>query len=881
MLLTGGKIPLFYYHPCVGVTSYPCTGADTLELVARALRREGRGTDLPGLDRVDGFDVGDHGMTWLQPETIAVQVQDPVGRHDGKWRTGTTEYHESLVDQIAGTEITFNFIPSSWSAYTFVISDVMPKQRPSAFSIIGGPSADNTILDADTKSSLGPLNLPSATTSKPFPAILEFSTLGTYKISLTVGATKSGTIYTDTGTYTFHVGPVADLELQGAWDAPGVFTLTARNHGPDYAPAARVTVTPPPGVRIVGGKASQGSYANGVWDIGTLETPQHRRAEGLPEGATLTIYTAPFTEAAAAGKMVTGSIENTEDYCVRIKTGDPIKSNDLECRGSLPSGYTRHSAAYLDHRPDNNQVALGLATAATAETMPPVLKDLAIVSTPARSKKYPDTYLPGQDIRVEATFTKPVRVTGDPALRLDAGGVTRQAALVNRSGSAIRLAYRVQPGDSDPVNGISIPRNPFLLPEGAAIRDANGNAPLLAFAGLGHQAGHKVASPGAAVDPAAPPPTPTPRPGRPPPLAATIDYLHAAPGNGRVNLRWSGSSSHGDNRTIMWQLWRMHDPVWKPITPIVDSLSGALSLAEMDLTNGEPGGTLVARVRASDPNGDVLTYAYTGASDGLEDYFTVDPDPNDNGIGEVRVKQRIPWDIGPKPGGVTWQWKRSPEGTTAGNVDTTDFNDIPGATGAAYTPVAEDEGRWLRALAVYADPFGEGKRARAQTANPVAAAAADEPPSIIEGPTFNSPASGDTYGEGEQIEVSLTFSEPVTVTGNPRLGVVIGEDRCWARYSEPASGGAALVFAYTVQAADADGDGIRIRRNALRLNGGNSSPTTAPATLRGARPAAWPGTPPAGCPDFPACIVKLYTPWVAAAWQMRPLRGDVKCRPWR
>ncbi|MCY4518451.1 MAG: fibronectin type III domain-containing protein [Acidimicrobiaceae bacterium] len=97
----------------------------------------------------------------------------------------------------------------------------------------------------------------------------------------------------------------------------------------------------------------------------------------------------------------------------------------------------------------------------------------------------------------------------------------------------------------------------------------------------------------------------------------------------------------------------------------------------------------------------------------------------------------------------------------------------------------------------------------------------DEAPSVTGGPILNSPRSGGVYGSGEQIAVSLTFSEPVTVSGTPRLGVVVGKHRRWAGYDPQASSGATLVFAYTVRAADRDNDGIKIKKNALRLNRGS------------------------------------------------------------
>ena len=45
---------------------------------------------------------------------------------------------------------------------------------------------------------------------------------------------------------------------------------------------------------------------------------------------------------------------------------------------------------------------------------------------------------------------------------------------------------------------------------------------------------------------------------------------------------------------------------------------------------------------------------------------------------------------------------------------------------------------------------------------------AQPPPTITAGPIIlSSPASGDTYGKGETIRISVTFSETVTVTGQP------------------------------------------------------------------------------------------------------------------
>ena len=78
---------------------------------------------------------------------------------------------------------------------------------------------------------------------------------------------------------------------------------------------------------------------------------------------------------------------------------------------------------------------------------------------------------------------------------------------------------------------------------------------------------------------------------------------------------------------------------------------------------------------------------------------------------------------------------------------------------------------------------------------------------------------GDTYGPGDAIELTATFSEAVVVTGAPSLTVQVGAN---AREASYASGGGtnALTFSYTVAAADADADGVSVTAGSIALNGG-------------------------------------------------------------
>ena len=104
----------------------------------------------------------------------------------------------------------------------------------------------------------------------------------------------------------------------------------------------------------------------------------------------------------------------------------------------------------------------------------------------------------------------------------------------------------------------------------------------------------------------------------------------------------------------------------------------------------------------------------------------------------------------------------------------------------------------------------------------------------VTGVTMASDAGDDdTYAMGELIRVTLTFSEPVSVTGGkvsgtraysvPQLMIDMvsgsGGEK-WARY-QSGSGTASLTFAYIIQWPDQSTQGIAVLANTLTLNGGS------------------------------------------------------------
>ena len=75
------------------------------------------------------------------------------------------------------------------------------------------------------------------------------------------------------------------------------------------------------------------------------------------------------------------------------------------------------------------------------------------------------------------------------------------------------------------------------------------------------------------------------------------------------------------------------------------------------------------------------------------------------------------------------------------------------------------------------------------------------------------------YGAGEDIEVTLDFSDAVEVQGTPQLSLDIGATTVAANYVG-ASDGRSLTFRYRVVPGNRDLDGISVGIDALRLNGG-------------------------------------------------------------
>ena len=88
------------------------------------------------------------------------------------------------------------------------------------------------------------------------------------------------------------------------------------------------------------------------------------------------------------------------------------------------------------------------------------------------------------------------------------------------------------------------------------------------------------------------------------------------------------------------------------------------------------------------------------------------------------------------------------------------------------------------------------------------------PPTVSNIEVSSDPGTDRTYAAGDEIQVTVTFSETVEVTGTPQLTLELGGGQRTGTY-EGGSGTAALVFGYTVAAGESDTDGVGVEADSL------------------------------------------------------------------
>ncbi len=386
VLLQEGEAILWNMYPCVDVTAYPCSSDDTLEMRVVG----GSAARAAGIARDEAV---------LDPDRVFIQVKDPEARlidtqshsvNSGtapSWQTAREPDSRSGNRTVGGVEISYTrreFTSTQIDNYsnlarTMAVTGLDGGTAPGIVKV-RFPGSGSAFYDLTTGTVTKPTFGLNTVSTTVIPYFAEFSTLGTYKIDFTAAVTHTDTTnhpnpYSGTGSYIFHVGPVAEMEVRDAGPNTGVastqraFTIVAVNNGPDDAPAVQVTVTNLNDSDYVSHTATKGTFATstGIWTIGELREPDYQQGIYGRDGEVLTIITS-----AAVDTEITAAITNTLDYQVCIDSSgtdvDLTSPSETACTNASSTN-TWHTTEYYDHVPGNSTTTIK-AKAGTGADLP-------------------------------------------------------------------------------------------------------------------------------------------------------------------------------------------------------------------------------------------------------------------------------------------------------------------------------------------------------------------------------------------------------------------------------------------------------------------------------------------------------------------------------
>ena len=461
----------------------------------------------------------------------------------------------------------------------------------------------------------------------------------------------------------------------------------------------------------------------------------------------------------------------------------------------------------------------------------PAVTGVALTSVPRADA----TYRRGETIEVSVTFSAPVTVTGPPAMTptigLEMGTKTVQAAYVRTAGLAVLVfEYTVTADDADD-DGIAVPANRILL-AGGTIGDVNGAALL------GHD-------------------------------AVAADAAQRVDGS----LPTGGVCERTPQvRDALVAKAQANDPDVEDCSQVGDDdgidelagIAGTLRLEGLDIAALKPGDFAgLSGVTGLFLNSSALSALPAGVFDGLDAVRILRLNINALGAGSIEDGVFEPLigltelHLGGNPGSASFVPRadagedlvlRAGESATLGGPGTgrdpwgtnveyvwveVDADDNPVAETVRAKGLSGETAREARFTAPVlaaervlhyrltvtgkgAAPTGNNNRHRASDTVTVTVRAA---PAVTAVALTSVPQADGEYRQGETIEVSVTFSAPVTVTGTPTIGLEVGTETRPAGYARNA-GPAVLLFSYTVASGDTDEDGIAVPADGVLLAGG-------------------------------------------------------------
>ena len=451
----------------------------------------------------------------------------------------------------------------------------------------------------------------------------------------------------------------------------------------------------------------------------------------------------------------------------------------------------------------------------------PMIEHISVVSTPRLrwpGSRTPDTYGEGENIRIGVRFDQPVHVEGEPTMALEVGDPcvsVCEARYESGSGTdTLVFAYLVLANEIDR-NGIAISTNPIKVVYGESIRSATDYEADLSYSRTGTASGHKVdgsrsAGPYLSVEDA-----------EAHEADRKMDFtVRLEPhGLGIVTVDYATADGSGDtgavagedytetSGTLRFNSLETERTVSVPITDDAHEDDGET----FTLTLSNPDG---AKLRSGE--GEATGTIHNSEIQPLTATFRDMPETHD---GETAFRFRVAFS---EPIAISFRSLREDAFTVAGGRVTSGKR-VDGRKDLFRITVEPDSAEDV----TIALPAGRDCEVSGAicTWGPPRKQLTNSPSATVEGPVNTATApritavqvtsvpklERDTYGRGETIRFTVSFSEQVEVTGRPHFTFSLGNRGATRRVDAPyesGSGTAALVFGYVVREGDEDNNGI-------------------------------------------------------------------------
>ena len=419
---SSGQVDAFTVYPCVGVTEAPCDSTDDLRVRAA----HPAAGDAPLTSGAAVF--------WLDPSRASNYdghvntsnvLQSVNNGNTVSWQTAVTAGNAYTAGPDSGVELYYSRLPfeghvGDWKRPTFGISarDVDGNTPPPGKVFLRFVTSGNEFRKAESPDyeEISTTLSSTAVTAIRLHYFLEFEKLGTYKIGWHVSVPRNSLhgsedclpdsadppvnqAFCASETYTFHVGPMAELEVRDGGASPQVasdqqaLTIVAVNNGPDDSPNSQVTGLPT-GAEVI--HIGQGTYdsATGEWDIGELKVRGYYRSRGEPD-RTLVL-------SASAGDTADVSIANSENYevCIGPKSNPVELAHTTQTACEAETDASWNSTPVYDYKSDNNTATITAqaGTGGGGEGVP-TLKTPGVHTPSVRVAWYEVDYLHGVPVK--------------------------------------------------------------------------------------------------------------------------------------------------------------------------------------------------------------------------------------------------------------------------------------------------------------------------------------------------------------------------------------------------------------------------------------------------------------------------------------------------